>query len=75
MKRNLGICGSVRKYSTSAPSELKKKNRRRAKANEHPERDWNLPDSGKDTNLQSLEAEPIRGKTASPKKPMSRHHY
>lgn len=39
MKRNLGICGSVRKYSTSASSEFKKKKRRRAKVNKHPERD------------------------------------
>lgn len=33
------ICGSVRKYSTSASSEFKKKKRRRAKVNKHPERD------------------------------------
>lgn len=50
--RNLWVS---RKYSTSTASEFKKKKRRRAKVNKHPERDWNLPDLGEDTNLQSPE--------------------
>lgn len=50
-EENLGICGSIRKYSTSASSEFKKEKRKRVKVKKYPKRDEIFPNLVKDTNL------------------------